>query len=137
MNLRYPKLFDPCLLCKKTLFLSKKTPSFHLSQDSQPREMCKCQIQLLAESSHLWHTIIGSTSILTCSERGMRENIACLLSANSHVCFHLFLFHLLVTQKSKIQDIHHLRRGTETYHLIPATCISYACLSICSNNSSV
>lgn len=52
MNLEYPKLVGPCLLSKKTLFLSKKTPSFHPLQDNA-HEMCECQIQLPAESSNL------------------------------------------------------------------------------------
>lgn len=34
MNLKYTRLVGPCLLSKKTLFLSNKAPSSHLSQDN-------------------------------------------------------------------------------------------------------
>lgn len=105
MNLEYPKLVGPCLFSTKSLFLSQKTPNFHLSQ-CNVHETCNCQIQLLAESSNLWHTLTGSTSVLTRSERGMRENIAHLFSTNSHVCFCLFLFHLLVAHTKKKKRKH-------------------------------
>lgn len=88
MKLEYPTLPYPRLLIKKP-------PISHLLQDNAKGRW----IQLLAESSNLWHTSIGSTSVLPCSARGMRENTAHLFSTNSlgRACF--CLFHLLVAQK--------------------------------------